>query len=82
MTHLPAKQMMHLATAPYQAEDLILQEQELSGKLEAKKAEEARLNIEGQLQDARKQIEAGGSAMAVLRAERDSLIMVSGLRTS
>eukprot|EP00775_Hariotina_reticulata_P006345 gene6345-6579_t len=73
------QQMMHLASAPYQAEDLALQEQELSSKLEAKKSEETRLNLEGQLQDVRRQIEAGGVGMTALRAERDSLIMLKKL---
>lgn len=66
--------------APFQAEDLQVQAEELGRKLEAKRTEQARLNVDGQLAEQRRQQEQLAASIAALRSERDTLVMVRVLR--
>lgn len=68
-----------MSAAPYQADDLKLQEEDMCRKLEAKKAEETRQNFEAQLQQQRAELERLSGVVANLRAERDRVIMVGRL---
>lgn len=69
-------QVVAMAGAQFQAEELQLKESELSSKLEAKRAEEARMDFNKQLGEQREALQKLATAMSNLRAERDRVIMV------
>lgn len=80
------QQVMLHTSAPFQAGELQAQQDELSRKLEGKKAEEARHNFDAAMTQQRAEIEKLHSTMATLRQERDRVIMAddvaSRLRTA
>eukprot|EP00879_Flechtneria_rotunda_P006310 GHRR01006632.1.p1 GENE.GHRR01006632.1~~GHRR01006632.1.p1 ORF type:complete len:729 (+),score=251.26 GHRR01006632.1:230-2416(+) len=69
------QQVVAMAAAPYQAQDLQLQEEDLSRKLETKKAEEGRQAFDTQLAEQRAALERMSTSMSNLRSERDQVIM-------